>query len=93
MKLFLTLAKLLDKINSQLLWTLFSSPCSFSSIHVFFVDELCDISRTKTCHEAELKKKESHLQWERENERRRMRKEELEKELQRQVLINMGEKY
>ena len=40
-----------------------------------------------------MKKKESHLQWERENERRRVRKEELEKELQRQVLINMGEKY
>ena len=54
--------------------------------HVFFVEELCYISRTKSCHEAELKKKETHLQWERENERRRMRKEELEKELQRQVL-------
>ena len=33
-----------------------------------------------------MKKKETHLQWERENERRRVRKEELEKELQRQVL-------
>ena len=43
------------------------------------------ISRTKTCLEAEMKKKELHLQWERENERRRARKEELEKELQRQV--------
>ena len=52
---------------------------------VFFVDKLCHISRTKSCFEAELKKKESHLQWERENERRRVRREELEKELHRQV--------
>ena len=48
---------------------------------------MCPILRTKSCLEAELAKKEVHLQWERENERRRVRKEELEKELHRQVVL------
>ena len=39
-----------------------------------------------------MKKKERHLQWERENERRRVRKEELEKELHRQVVLKKGRK-
>ena len=39
-----------------------------------------------------MKKKERHLQWERENERRRVRREELEKELHRQVVLKKGRK-
>ena len=38
-----------------------------------------------------MKMKEAHLQWERESERRRVRREELEKELQRQVVTKNGE--
>ena len=38
-----------------------------------------------------MKRKEAHLQWERESERRRVRREELEKELQRQVVTKNGE--
>ena len=73
----------------------FSGPSSFSGIqyilNTFFVDKMFHISRTKSCLEAELKKKERHLQWERENERRRVRREELEKELHRQVSGKRGE--
>ena len=45
------------------------------------------ILRTKSCLEAELAKKETHLEWEREHKRRRVRREEMEKELQRQVIL------
>ena len=47
-------------------------------------------ARTKTCLESELKKKALHLEWEREAEKRRRRKEVLDKELQRQVEIKRG---
>ena len=47
-------------------------------------------ARTKTCLESELKKKALHLEWKREAEKRRRRKEELDKELQRQVKIKNG---
>ena len=63
----------------------FPALVAFPESNIFFVDKMFHISRTKSCLEAELKKKEIHLQWERENERRRVRREELEKELHRQV--------
>ena len=44
----------------------------------------------KKCLESELKKKAVHLEWEREAEKRRRRKEELDKELQRQVKMKRG---
>ena len=47
-------------------------------------------ARTKTCLESELKKKALHLEWEREADKMRRRKEEVDMELQRQVEIKEG---